>query len=547
MRRYRFLFWMGVAANALAAPPEARYTGSKTCYGCHAEIYRSFAKTDMARSMRTASELDKASVPREAMVAVPGTNRRLRVVGDRTGWRQSESEPNLFDDEHRLDYIVGSGSNGLTFLIRRGNYLFEAPLSYYSKPNKWDLSPGYEFADYGFSRQAPEGCILCHSGRAQPVLDHPGAYRDPPFQELAIGCENCHGPGQAHAQDPKRRGNIVNPAKLSPRLAENICMSCHQTGDARVLQPGKTYQDFRPGQWLFDTVAILKVPPDSEERHEQDLLEHNAAMQASRCFTQSGGKLSCLTCHDPHVQPLGAEASTYFKAKCLTCHTERSCKLSLAARQSRADNCIGCHMPKRSVAVISHSALTNHRVPARPDQPLPPWKPTAASDLVIVNPIVNQPEGRSSQLSDIALLRAYNDLVSRSPEYQSRYLALLDKLGHSEGDNPYVQAALAHQALAEGKNEEALVHLATGVRLGEAAVYEDMAIALANLGRDDEAIPAFLKGIDIDPYRTESRKRLILEYVKLKHYTEARHAMEEYVGLFPGDTFMRSLLARVSN
>jgi hypothetical protein len=532
MRRYRFLFWMA----------EGRYTGSKTCHGCHEEIYRSFAKTDMGRSMRPASELDKGSVPAEAIVAVPGTNRRLQVVGDRDGWRQSESEQNLFEDEHRLDYIVGSGSNGLTFLVRRGNYLFEAPLSYYSKPNKWDLSPGYEFADYGFSRQAPEGCILCHSGRAQPVLNHPGAYRDPPFQELAIGCENCHGPGEAHAHDPKRRGNIVNPAKLSPRLAENICMSCHQTGDVRVLQPGKTYQDFRPGQWLFDTVAILEVPPNSEEKHEQDLLEHNAAMQASRCFTQSGGKLSCLSCHDPHVQPPAAEASTYFRAKCFTCHTEQSCRLSLAVRQSRADNCVDCHMPKRSVAVISHSALTNHRIPARPDKPLPPWEPTAGSDLLIVNP----PEGRSGQLSGIALLRAYNDLVGQ-PEYQGRYLALLDKLGHSEGGNPYVQAALAHQALAQGKNDEALAHLATGLRLGEAAVYEDMAIALANLGRDDEAIPAFLKAIDIDPYRVESRKRLILQYIKLKRYTEARHAMEEYVGLFPGDTFMRSLLARVSN
>ncbi len=543
MRCHPFLFCMALAANAQAAPPEAGYTGSKTCYGCHAEIYSSYEKTDMGRSMRPASELDKATVPAEAVVAVPGTNRSLRVAADRTGWRQSESEPNLFDDEHRLDYIVGSGSNGLTFLVRRGNCLFEAPLSYYSKPNKWDLSPGYEFADYGFSRQAPEGCILCHSGRAQPVLDHPGAYRDPPFQELAIGCENCHGPGEAHARDPKRRGNIVNPAKLSARLAENICMSCHQTGDARVLQPGKTYQDFRPGQWLLDTVAILKIPPNSQARHEQDLLEHNAAMQASRCFTQSGGKLSCLTCHDPHVQPAPAEASTYFKAKCLTCHTERSCRLSLAERRSRADDCVGCHMPKRSIAVISHSALTNHRIPARPDQPLPPWKPAGGSDLLLVD----QPEGKSSQLSDLTLLRAYNDLVGQWPQYQSKYLALLDKLGHSDGDNPYVQAALAHQALAEGKNEEALAHLATGVRLGEAAVYDDMAIALANLARDDEAIPALLKGIDIDPYRAESRKRLILEYIKLKRYTEAKHAMAEYVGLFPGDEFMRGLLARVSN
>ena len=119
-------------------------------------------------------------------------------------------------------------------------------------------------------------------------------------------------------------------------------------------------------------------------------------------------------------------------------------------------------------------------------------------------------------------------------------------MSHSERDNPYVQAALAHQALAEGRNEEALAHSAVGIQLGEAVVYEDMGRALANLGRDDEAIAAFLKGIEMDPYRQELRKHLILEYTNLKRYTEARHAMEEYVGLFPEDTFMRTLLARVS-
>ena len=81
--------------------------------------------------------------------------------------------------------------------------------------------------------------------------------------ELAIGCENCHGPGQSHvaaAQMGSPLGSITNPAKLSSWLADNICMSCHQTGDARVLQSGKIYRDFRPGTELDDTLSIFLVP-----------------------------------------------------------------------------------------------------------------------------------------------------------------------------------------------------------------------------------------------------------------------------------------------
>src|SRR5580692_11328768 len=52
---------------------------------------------------------------------------------------------------------------------------------------------------------------------------------------------------------------IINPARLSPYLADNICMACHQTGDVRVLQPGKSYQDVRPGHPLDDTLSILMI------------------------------------------------------------------------------------------------------------------------------------------------------------------------------------------------------------------------------------------------------------------------------------------------
>ena len=73
-------------------------------------------------------------------------------------------------------------------------------------------------------------------------------YEDPPFQELSVGCENCHGPGMLHVEQRHKAAplegssdpSIVNPAKLSPRLANEVCMSCHEGGDDRVPQPGKT-------------------------------------------------------------------------------------------------------------------------------------------------------------------------------------------------------------------------------------------------------------------------------------------------------------------
>lgn len=325
-------------------------------------------------------------------------------------------------------------------------------------------------------------------------------------------------------------------------------MGCHQDGDARVLLPGKSYSDIRPGHWLLDTLAILKTPVQTEQQRQQDLLEHNEAMQASRCFRESDGKLSCLTCHDPHVQPRG-DVSAYFRPKCLTCHNEQSCKLPLGTRQQQtpADDCIGCHMPKRAVATISHSALTNHRIPARPDEPipesLPAWRPSGDTGLRVVDP----KDGGKTAIPDVTLLAAYNELAGQSPEYRQRFLNLLEKLERANDKSAYVQAALAHKALAEGKNEQALDYLDMGIQFSDARVYLDKAKALENLGRLNDAATTLAAGVDLYPYQQELRKTLILEYINLKRYTDARKAMEEYVGLFPEDSFMRKLLERVTN
>jgi hypothetical protein len=174
----------------------------------------------------------------------------------------------VFRQTWPLAYVLGAGENGYGFVIHRDGHLFEAPLTYYTAPRTWGLSPGYELRNDGFARPVMAQCIGCHSGRPQPVRDRVGAYQDPPLAELAVGCENCHGPGERHVAERQAGrapvggvdANIVNPARLPGWLADNICMRCHQGGDVRVTQPGKQEQDFRPGMPLDNVIAIFKAP-----------------------------------------------------------------------------------------------------------------------------------------------------------------------------------------------------------------------------------------------------------------------------------------------
>ena len=211
--------------------------------------------------------------------------------------------------------------------------------------------------------------------------------------------------------------------------------------------------------------------------------------------------------------------------------------------QKPPDDCIACHMPKRNVAVISHSALTNHRIPARPDEPLPEDTSSDQTGLVLVN----QAADSTASVPEITLLRAYSELATREPNFQQRYLTLLDRLSQVQPIDPFVEAAVGHKALAEGRNEEALAHLSHGLQLGDATVYGDIAKALSNLGRGEEALDYLKRGVDNHPFDTVLLKTLILRYINLKRYPDARQAMERYIGLFPEDSFMRKLLARVTN
>jgi hypothetical protein len=258
-----------------------------------------------------------------------------------------------------VQYAIGSGSHAFGYLAEIGNHLFQSPISYYTKRKMWDVAPGYEnTSEPDFTRPVTVECVLCHSDKPRPVPDTLNSYQSPPFAQLGIQCDRCHGPAEAHLKNPVP-GTIINPAKLAPAARDSICEQCHLSGEVRIPNPGKSIADFQPGQRMEDVYTVYVVPHGPEKSIKVISQAEQLAMSA--CARNSGGKLWCGTCHNPHETP--ARPVEYFRERCLSCHATN---LS-ASHSAPGRNCVGCHMPSRPAKDGGHTAFTDHRITRRPE------------------------------------------------------------------------------------------------------------------------------------------------------------------------------------
>jgi len=563
--------------------PNVAYVGSRTCgdSGCHSDLYKAYQPTPHGQSMTLANVPSSlARVTRPVTVSNPANHRYYTVYqqnGDlyQSAYELDKSGRKTYDIAHKLDYVAGGESVGYSYLFELDGWIFQAPLSYYAHSQTWELSPGYVKDDVGFTRVMTTGCLLCHNGQPDPVANRDGLFRDPPFRfdELGVSCESCHGPGALHVQEmranPKRilaagevDTSIVNPAHLSPRLHDDLCQECHQAGDAQVLYPGKTVMDYRPGTPLADTIAIVKRPIRPDQREEANRLEaappirgsleeplwwKNSTLQLSKCYTASHGQLTCSTCHSIHHPPAPGEEKAAYRAACLTCHTVKSCTLRPedTKRVAAADYCIECHMEKRPVAGIAHSNDTKHRIVRYPGQPLP--------DVAFEQPRpdlpgllwMNRPENEpDAHMPELGQLQAYFTAARRDPSLWPLWFRKLNELSKTEPNNPTVLASLGAVALAQTKdNVQAARDFAFAIRNGsnEPITYLNLATALENLGRGQEAEGVLEKGLAAYPYSDQITARLAQQYAMDGQPAKARSQIDHYRKVFPEDSVVREL------
>lgn len=455
------------------------WAASSDCASCHKEEAASFAKTGMGRSAGAPQTGGKARFRH------PLSNSQLEVDGAR-----HRIERGGLKAEYAVSLRIGSGKVGSSFAIARDGRWFQSPISWYAQDGQFRISPGFEQEKYpDFDRRIEPECLACH---AEPVAVQPAAIR----------CARCHGDGAAHAASPKQ-ANIVNPARLTGAARDSVCEQCHLAGVARIANPGHRVWDFVAG----------RVPEDFSTTYVAGagfrVTSHVEQLALSACVRQSGGRLWCGTCHNPHPTARRPERTT--DAVCRDCHQPHA---------GGDAGCARCHMPKRRTSDVVHAAYTDHFIRRKPENAAPvaasfrPWRESPR--FALRNRALGLHEWGQKERRGEALLTAF---------------ALLEQV---KDPDPEVWTALGTLYLQQGRMAEAAAVLRKLV-----AARPDDAMGWLRLGIAEDAPQRFEEAVRRDPYLFEAWVELAKRERARGNWAGYENALRGYLRWMP-----QSLAAR---
>lgn len=268
--------------------------------------------------------------------------------------------------------------------------------------NEWyHLYPSQELPpEDGFHWSGPyknwnARCAECHSTDFQKNYSLRDRKYQSAWSEIGVGCEACHGPGEAHlawaqqetvGESPfpgvNEKGLLVEFSPDNAQTEIQQCAACHSRREpfqASSPLPGTPFHDaYR--------LALLReglYHPDGQILDE--VYVYGSFLQSK--MHQSG--VRCSDCHEPHSGQLRAEGN----AMCTQCHSPagNSGFPSLAMKNyddpahhfhetgSEAAQCVSCHMIERTYMGIDGRRDHSFRVP-RPDVSSKAGTPNACTD-----------------------------------------------------------------------------------------------------------------------------------------------------------------------
>lgn len=274
----------------------ATYAGSSACQTCHPTTYDTFMLSGHPYKLTpVVGGVRPTDPPFGGYPANPPTGYTWAdvsyIIGG-FGWKAR------FVDNQGYVVTSGAAANPVQFNIADSSWT-----TYHTQDE-----PGTK----------PYDCGPCHTTGYVPTLSQgglPGIVGG--WSEPGVRCEECHGPGSLHVNDPFRRDMTID------RSAE-LCGQCHIRG------------------------SVTSIPASG------GFIRHHE--QWNEIFASKKRVMDCVDCHNPHQSAHYADPvlnpDKGIRSPCEDCHFKQAAQQASPMMLAMGVRCIDCHMP-----YITKSAL----------------------------------------------------------------------------------------------------------------------------------------------------------------------------------------------
>ncbi|HTM33594.1 MAG TPA: DmsE family decaheme c-type cytochrome [Vicinamibacterales bacterium] len=193
-----------------------------------------------------------------------------------------------------------------------------------------------------------EACAVCHENYDKTIEATKHGFKGNALAPASKqGCESCHGPGEAHAQDPAN----VKPIqfnKVAAHTANSQCQQCHNRGE-HALWDGSQHEN--RNLKCIDCHSVHSSEGEKLMRAKTQQLTcarcHQTITNKQQRFNHMPvreGKMTCSSCHNVHgsVNVKLLRVGTTVDQSCTSCHTEKRGPF-LWEHAPVVDSCTTCH------------------------------------------------------------------------------------------------------------------------------------------------------------------------------------------------------------
>jgi len=542
-----------VDRRSLIAFANGDYVDSSACAGCHKQIWDTYRQTGMGRSFaRVKPEALGGDFQTNNMFYHAASDRCYTMLA-RDGKYFQRRYQKGFDGkeenviEKQIHYVVGSGNHARTYLHRTPEgRVFELPVAWYSENGgHWGMNPGFDSAHQpDFRRQIVYECLACHTGypEIEPGADSSG--HEPLFRGQipeGIDCQRCHGPGRAHIEaaasgKPESiRAAIVNPKRLTAERQLEVCMQCHlETTSSRlphtILRVDRGAFSYRPGTPLGDFAIHFDHQPGTGRDDKFEIAHQAYRLRKSTCFQKSNGRMTCTTCHDPHLAVRGEAAVQRYAAVCRSCHAQTT-----GGPHKAEANCITCHMPKRRPEDVVNVIMTDHyiqrRAPRRDLAVIPPER-QETEETRYRGPVALYYPVSLNSADNLYLAVAQVKQLNNLPEGIPRLVAALRQYPNAAGEFHF---ELAEAYTSAGRNNEAIGSYRAAIQRKPdfRPAWLGLGRSLSRAGQHQEAVEALEKAAAMGPEDATIENDLALGYLGEGRKSDAVRALRKAVAVDP--------------